>query len=77
MGSDRRSFALVVASVVGQVPVGTATVELIDDLPNLELHMVWRRDNTSAILEILVETARAVALEEGWIELRERRTDRW
>jgi hypothetical protein len=75
--SDRRSFALVVASVVGQVPVGTATVELIDDLPNLELHMVWRRDNTSAILEILVETARAVALEEGWIELRERRTDRW
>jgi DNA-binding transcriptional LysR family regulator len=66
--SDRRSFALVVASVAGQVPVGTATVAIIDDLPALELQMVWKRDNTSAILEILVETARGVAHDEGWKE---------
>ena len=66
--SDRRSFALVVASVVGQVPVGTTTVAIIDDLPTLELQMVWKRDNTSAILEILVETARGVAHDEGWNE---------
>jgi DNA-binding transcriptional LysR family regulator len=64
--SDRRSFALVVASAVGQVPVGTTTVPIIDDLPTLELQMVWKRDNTSAILKILVESARAVARDEGW-----------
>jgi DNA-binding transcriptional LysR family regulator len=64
--SDRRSFALVVASVAGQVPVGTTTVAITDDLPALELQMVWKRDNTSAILEIFVDTARGVAHQEGW-----------
>jgi DNA-binding transcriptional LysR family regulator len=66
--SDRRSFALVVGSVVGQVPVGTATVVIIDDLPALELQMVWKRDNTSDMVEIFVETARGVARDEGWNE---------
>ena len=66
--SDRRSFALVVGSVVGQVPVGTTTIPIIDDLPALELQMVWKRDNTSAMLGILVETARGVAHDEGWTE---------
>ena len=64
--SDRRSFALVVASVADQVPVGTATVAITDDLSALELQMVWKRGNTSAILEIFVDTARAVACHEGW-----------
>lgn len=64
--SDGRSFALVVGSVVGQVPVGTATVAITDDLPTLELQMVWRRDNTSTIREIFVDTARDVADREGW-----------
>jgi hypothetical protein len=66
--SDRRSFALVVASVVGQVPVGTATVAVIDDLPTLDLQMVWKRDNSSAMLEVFLETARGVAHDEGWNE---------
>jgi hypothetical protein len=66
--SDRRGFALVVGSVVGQVPVGTATVAITDDLPNLELQMVWKRDNPSAIREIFVGTARGVARQEGWNE---------
>jgi DNA-binding transcriptional LysR family regulator len=66
--SDRRSFALVVASVVGQIPVGTTTVDIVDDLPDLELQMVWKRDNSSAILELLVETARGLAHDEGWNE---------
>ena len=64
--SDRRSFALVVASAAGQVPVGTATIALSDDLPALELQMVWKRDNISAFLEIFVDTARGVAQHEGW-----------
>jgi hypothetical protein len=64
--SDRRSFALVVASVVGQVPVGTATVAITDRLPELELQMVWKRDNISPILEIFIDTARDVAHHEGW-----------
>ena len=63
---DRRSFALVVASVVGQVPVGTTTIAITDDLPALELQMVWKRDNTSAILQIFIDTARGVARREGW-----------
>jgi DNA-binding transcriptional LysR family regulator len=63
---DRRSFALVVASVVGQVPVGTATIAITDDLPALELQMVWKRDNTSATLQIFIDTARGVAHCEGW-----------
>jgi DNA-binding transcriptional LysR family regulator len=66
--SDRRSFALVVASVVGQVPVGTATVAITDDLPDLELQMVWKRDSTSAVLEILIKTALGVAADEGWTD---------
>lgn len=57
---DRRSFALVVASVAGQVPVGTATIAITDDLPTLELQMVWKRDNTSATLEIFIDTTRGV-----------------
>jgi DNA-binding transcriptional LysR family regulator len=65
--SDRRSFALVVASVAGQVPVGTATVAITDDLPALELQMVWKRDNTSAILEIFTGTARIVARDRAWM----------
>ena len=65
--SDRRSFALVVASVSGQVPVGTATVAITDDLPPLELQMIWKRDNTSAILEIFTATARDVARHKGWM----------
>jgi hypothetical protein len=28
--------------------------------------MVWKRDNTSAIREIFVDTARGVAHQEGW-----------
>jgi DNA-binding transcriptional LysR family regulator len=63
---DRRSFALVAASVAGQVPVGTATIAITDDLPALELHMVWKRDNTSAALGIFIDTARGVARHEGW-----------
>jgi hypothetical protein len=34
----------------------------------VELQMVWKRDNTSAMLEILVETARGVAHDKGWNE---------
>jgi DNA-binding transcriptional LysR family regulator len=64
--SDRRSFALVVASV-GQVPVGTATIAITDDLPALELQMLWKRDNTSAIFEIFTGIARGVARHNGWI----------
>lgn len=63
---DRRSFALVVASVVGQGPVGTATIAITDNLPALELQMIWKRDNTSATLEIFIDTARGVAHHEGW-----------
>ena len=66
--NDRRSFALVAASVVGRVPVGTATVELADDLPALELQMVWRRDDTSASLRLLIDTVRRLARHEGWID---------
>ncbi len=71
--SDRRSFALVVASVVGQVPVGTTTVAITDDLPALELQLVWKRDNTSAMLQMIVETARGVAHDQGWNEAAQRR----
>jgi hypothetical protein len=28
--------------------------------------MVWKRDNTSAILQIFIDTARDVARREGW-----------
>lgn len=63
---DRRSFALVAGSAVGQVPVGTATIAITDDLPALELQMVWKRDNTSATLEIFIDNARGVAHREGW-----------
>jgi len=65
--SDRRSFALVVASVSGQVPVGTATIAITDDLPALELRMVWKRDNIRAILEIFTDTAHALARRNGWL----------
>lgn len=65
---DRSSFALVSASVVGRVPVGTATVALTDDLPVLELQLVWRRENRSTILATLLETARVLARGEGWVE---------
>jgi hypothetical protein len=65
--SDRRSFALVVASAAGQVPVGTAIIAITDDLPTMELQMVWKRDNTSAILEIFTSTARGVARYKGWV----------
>jgi hypothetical protein len=64
---DRRSFALVVASVAGQVPLGTATVAITDDLPALELQMVWKRDHTPAIVEIFIDTARGVARNKGWM----------
>jgi DNA-binding transcriptional LysR family regulator len=64
--SDRRSFALVAASVAGQVPVGTATIAITDDLPALKLHMVWKRDSTSVTLGIFTDTARGVARREGW-----------
>jgi hypothetical protein len=67
---DRRSFALVSASVVGRVPVGTATIALTDDLPVLELHLVWRRENTSTTLATLLDTARDLAHREGWVEPR-------
>jgi DNA-binding transcriptional LysR family regulator len=65
---DRRSFALVSASVVGRVPVGTATVVLTDDLPVLELQLVWRRENTSTTLSTLLNTARELAYREGWVQ---------
>lgn len=65
---DRRSFALVSASVVGRVPVGTATVVLTDDLPVLELQLVWRRENTSTTLATLLDTARELAYREGWVK---------
>jgi DNA-binding transcriptional LysR family regulator len=63
---DCRSFALVAASAVGRVPMGTATVTLTDELPPLELQMVWRRDNPSAALNILIQAARRLAEREGW-----------
>jgi DNA-binding transcriptional LysR family regulator len=64
--SDRRSFALVVASAAGKVPVGTTTIAITDDLPTMELQMVWKRDHTSATLELFIDTARGLALREGW-----------
>lgn len=64
--SDLRAFALVAASVAGRVPVGTATVAVADDLPPLELEMVWRRNDVSAALRVLIDTARRLAEDEGW-----------
>lgn len=63
---DRRSFALVVGSMAGRVPVGTATVTLTDDLPPLELQMVWLQGNASPALTLLIDTARRLADHEGW-----------
>jgi DNA-binding transcriptional LysR family regulator len=63
---DRHSFALVAGSATGQVPVGTATVAITDDLPSLNLQMVWKRDNTSPTLKILIDTAREIARRNGW-----------
>jgi hypothetical protein len=63
---DRRSFALVAASVDGQVPVGTTTIALTDDLPPLKLQMVWKHDNASAALRVLIDTTREVARRERW-----------
>ncbi|MEV6008804.1 LysR family transcriptional regulator [Streptomyces sp. NPDC051976] len=64
---DGRSFALVSGSAAGRVPLGTTTVALTDDLPPLDLRMVWKRDNTSPALGLLISTAREVARREGWV----------
>lgn len=63
---DRRSFALVAASAAGRVPVGTTTVALTDPLPALELQMVWRGDNDSAALGVLLATLRELSRAERW-----------
>jgi hypothetical protein len=56
-----------VASATGQVPLGTATIAITDDLPALELQMVWKRENTPAIVEIFTDIARGVARDKGWM----------
>lgn len=64
--SDKRSFALVPASVAGRGPIGTASVAISDDLPTLDLRLVWRRDNDSAALAVLIGAARDLARRDGW-----------
>lgn len=63
---DRRSFALVAASADGQVPVGTTTIALTDDLPLLKLQMVWKHGNASGARRVLIDTAHEVARRERW-----------
>lgn len=64
--NDKRSFALVPASVAGRGPIGTAAVAISDDLPTLDLELVWRRHNDSAALAVLLGAARDLARCRGW-----------
>ncbi len=50
-------FTLIPASAGLQPPVGSVRLELLDDLPTIDIDLIWRRDLVSPATERLVTTA--------------------
>ena len=61
-------FMLLPRSIGAQLPGRVACVPISDDLPPVELTLVWRPQTAPPAVGVLVETARRLALSQGWIE---------
>ena len=63
---DGRGFTLVPATVGTNPPGGAVTIPLADNLPPVDLELLWRNDAVSAAIGTIVSTAQALAASRGW-----------
>ncbi len=59
-------FMLVPCTVSRHLPGGIVALEVLDDLPRIDVELTWRPEAASPALAALVATAREVACAEGW-----------
>ena len=57
---------LVPCTVSRHLPSGIVALEVLDDLPRIDVELTWRPEAASPALAALVATAREVACAEGW-----------
>jgi len=62
-----KGVALVVRSLIDQLPRGVALVALVDPAPALTLDLVWHEQSLSPTVQRVIEAARAVSLERRWL----------
>lgn len=62
---EGRDFTLVPRSLGEHPPAGTVSLAVLDDLPPVELRLVWRRDALSPSARALVEVARGISAPQG------------
>jgi hypothetical protein len=47
-------------------PAGTVSLDLLDDLPSVDLELVWRQDSLSPSAGALIAVARRLAVSDSW-----------
>jgi DNA-binding transcriptional LysR family regulator len=63
---DGRGFTLVPATVGTNPPGGAVIIPLADNLPSVELELLWRNDADSPAIGTILSTAQALAASRGW-----------
>jgi len=62
-----RGVALVVGSLIDQLPRGINLVALVEAAPALIIDLVWRRATAGASAEHVLNTAREIGRERRWL----------
>jgi DNA-binding transcriptional LysR family regulator len=59
-------FTVVPRSLRDDPPTGTVSLDILDDLPSVDLELVWRKDSLSPSAGALIAVARRLAVGDSW-----------
>jgi hypothetical protein len=59
-------FTVVPRSLRDRPPAGTVSLDILDDLPSVDLELVWRPDALSPSAGALIAVARRLAVGDSW-----------
>lgn len=60
-------FSLLPASIREWLPAGVTALDVVDDLPTIDLELLWYPETAPPGVKLLVDTAHRLAASEGWM----------
>lgn len=64
--NDPRNFTVIPSSTARHVPPGLTVLDLTDDLPRVDLQLLWNPAAATPATEAVIEIARDLAVQQGW-----------